>query len=173
MNTKLKSAIILLSCLFCLGFYKHKFYVSITDINYDSDLKYLEVSIKVFTDDLENSLNAYFPSEDIRLNLGIGQKNEKEIFTTYLNSCFSIGINDKKKESEYIGRETTTETTTCYIAVNEVFLEEIDRIKVHQSILNNFLDKQQNIVNIVLGKHRKTLLLNKQKSEEVFVIDKT
>ncbi|HXL58320.1 MAG TPA: DUF6702 family protein, partial [Chitinophagaceae bacterium] len=37
----------------------HPFFVSMTDINYNSKEKELEISVRIFTDDFENTLRKY------------------------------------------------------------------------------------------------------------------
>ena len=37
----------------------HPFFVSMTDINYNDNNKSLEISVRIFTDDLENTLRKY------------------------------------------------------------------------------------------------------------------
>ena len=53
----LRLCLILFLCLSSLGFKKHDFHTSITRMDYNAKEKSFEVSIRVFTDDLEKVLS--------------------------------------------------------------------------------------------------------------------
>ena len=54
-----------------LAFSAHKYYLSLTQIEYNQDAKSLEIIINVFMDDIETALNS-----DYKINLQLTTKNE-------------------------------------------------------------------------------------------------
>ena len=68
---KFKKTFLLLFIIPFLSFTAHKYYLSLTQINYKSESKSIQIVINVFMDDIETALNS-----DYKINLQLTTKNE-------------------------------------------------------------------------------------------------
>ena len=72
----------------------HKHYISLYNIDYNPKTKGIEISVKVFIDDLEEAI-------------GKRENESKKIsIKKYMQKHFNIRVNDKKKDMNFLGFET-------------------------------------------------------------------
>ncbi len=134
----------------------HPFYISVTDIRYSSSNQNLEVSQRIYWDDLEVALanHANFkvdflnPDDSDTLN---------ELVEKYLLSMMDITVNGKNVQLRYLGYEIEDEAAWFYFETNKVEIPKEVGIK-SRLLLDNF-DSQQNIFNFYLGNKPKSLML--------------
>ncbi len=142
----------------------HKFYVSVTQVEYNEEQKSLQIISRIFIDDLEEALRKRY-DESITLDAEITHSNVDEYIKRYLRQKLTIAVNGTDVSFNYIGKEYENDLILCYLEIENVpFLEEI---KVSNQILIGIFEEQQNIVHIKKGKHRKSLFLEKEKEEGV------
>jgi len=134
---------ILLFVFFLSSGFAHKFYVSITEVNYNTENKSLEISIKLFTDDLEAALE-----EGTTKKLWIGDEREApetdSLLATYLNKKFNIHVNDEAQIAAFLGKELEADVTWCYLEIMNV--SDIKNITVNNRIFMELFDDQKNLV---------------------------
>ena len=75
---KLKKTTVLLFIIPLLSFSAHKYFLSLTQINYKSESKSIQIIINVFMDDIESAIN-----KDFNINLQLTTKNELADNNTY------------------------------------------------------------------------------------------
>ena len=90
--------------LISLAFTTHKYYLSLTQIEYNKSQKSLEVIINVFMDDIEFAIN-----KEYAVNLNLTTKDElKDVdiyFNNYLTKNLTFTINNEFVNYTYIGKE--------------------------------------------------------------------
>lgn len=156
--------ILLLSVFFLSTGFAHKFYVSMTDIQYNPKNESLEISIKVFADDLETAIQS---SEDDKL--WVGDKKEApqvdSLIEAYFQQKFQLTVNGEKSQYQFIGKEAETDVVWCYLEVADV--QEIKSLEVSNRIFMELFDEQKNLVHLYVGETEKSLLLMKGQEREV------
>ena len=134
----------------------HPFFISLTEIRYNPKEKSLEISQKIFRDDLENALTGQYKSRVNFLAPGNKAELEKKI-KKYILENNDISINGEKLVLYYLGYELEEEAIWFYLEAQKVpFPKTAD---IRNSILHKNFDTQQNIINFYLGKNPKSLIL--------------
>ncbi len=149
--------LIICGAVFSMSFC-HKFYVSICQIDFNSQTNSLEITFKIFTDDLENTLEAQGTGK-----LYLGSERESEdadrFIFNYLKTHFDIIVENRPVQLNFLGKEVELDVTWCYIEVLDV--KKIANITVTNSILIDQFEDQTNIVHVKVGENQKSLLLHK------------
>ena len=79
----------------------HPFFVSMTDINYNSKDKELEISVRIFTDDLENTLRKYHNSK-IDILHPADQEQMNAFVYEYIQKHLQLKVNDKAVDMNFV-----------------------------------------------------------------------
>ncbi len=152
----------LLSFLFivCLSYANpyHSFFVTITEIECNNNAKTLEISIKIFTDDLEKALNTRFGGK-ANLNTSQEAAQVKANLPTYLSEHFAISVNGVGEACQFIGKEKEDDATWCYLEVKNA--ASISAITVKNSILTELYESQNNIVHVKVRGTSKSMMLKR------------
>ncbi|MGZ3846025.1 MAG: DUF6702 family protein [Flavisolibacter sp.] len=135
---------------------KHPFYIAVTEINLNTSDKTLEVSCKMFADDLEQTLEKRNHAE-----LDISAEKDKGKFNSYIpayiKSHLSLSVDGKATNLSYIGFEKEKESAYCYFQVENV--SSLKKLEVNDSILHDFTSEQINIIHVTVnGKRQSTKL---------------
>ncbi|MCW5521138.1 hypothetical protein J1N09_14915 [Aureitalea sp. L0-47] len=136
----------------------HKFYASITKIEYVKEKQSLQIISKIFVDDLEDALQERY---DKSLSLNTPKETDKEemFLKEYLNKKIEIAINGNPVTLNYIGREYDIDIVKVYLEVTDV--SEIKTLEVSNEILMEMFEEQQNIIHFKSGDKRRSLVLEK------------
>ncbi|WP_026898654.1 DUF6702 family protein [Daejeonella oryzae] len=141
----------------------HKFYTSLTQIEYNPQNKSAEVIINLFTDDMETALSRQFnrkiKSTDADFNKYCYQ---------YLDKKFQI--TDSKNQvlkNHYVGIELKRDMLSLYLEVKTS--KGLNNMRLKQQSLMEISDDQNNIVNIKDGKSKTSLMFkaNDSASKEI------
>jgi hypothetical protein len=136
----------------------HPFYISVTEINHNATDKSLEISCKIFYEDLEKALNTQFKTPVDLINPKDKAQTEKMIFA-YLLQHFSLKINGRQVMLQYVGYEIEKEAAWCYLQVSNV--SDVKQMDIMNNLLFEQFATQVNIVHgIVNGKRESTKLSN-------------
>ncbi len=136
----------------------HKFYVSITKIEYVSEKKSLQIITKIFTEDIEDALQKRY---DPSISIGTKKETEKdtEFIKKYIFQKLKISVNGKPAILEYIGQEYETDMVNAYIEVKN--LEDFNSITIENKVLFDIFEEQQNIIHLKTKDSRRSLILDK------------
>lgn len=141
------------------GFMLHDFHVSICEIEYDQERKALEITHKLFLDDLEQGLNLKAKNG----NIDVTNPKDKIVFqqtmNKYLLENFSVIVNGKQVVLNYLGSEIEEDVMYCYVDI--IGVKKLKSISVKNTLLMQVFDDQVNIVHVeVEGKTRSMKLSN-------------
>lgn len=134
----------------------HPFYISLTEIRYNPKEKSLEISQKIFRDDLENAFTEQYKAKVNFLTPGNKADLEKKI-KKYILENNEIYINGQKIELNYLGYEIEEEAVWFYLEALKIPIPKTADIR--NSILHKNFDTQQNVINFYLSKNPKSLIL--------------
>ncbi|WP_026450570.1 DUF6702 family protein [Aequorivita capsosiphonis] len=136
----------------------HKFYVSITKIEYVKEKNSIQIITKIFTDDMENALRKrYDPT------ISLNTKKETEVavedLKKYILQKIKIKVNGKPVQLNYIGKEYDTDMLVAYMEVTDV--KELKTIEIENKVLMEVFPEQQNIIHLKTSTSRRSLILDK------------
>jgi hypothetical protein len=143
----------------------HAFHTSLTEIQYNAKEKSLEISIRMFTDDLETALTKFNNGQKIM----IGGKNDNSdaVLSKYIQQHFAI-ISPKKQKRilSFIGKELEGDATWIYVEMPNS--QDLKGFFLYNSLMQEMFDDQTNLVNFIYLSNKKTFLFNaKTKSVEI------
>lgn len=134
----------------------HDFHASVTQMHYNPKEKAFEISIRVFTDDLEKGLTE---TTGRKIELGPNDKNDA-IIETYIRSRFVYTTPQKQvKQLEYVGHEIEADANWIYLQLP--FSEPFRGGLLKQNILMEMFDDQVNMVNVQYQSQKKTFVFRK------------
>ena len=144
--------------LISLAFTTHKYYLSLTQIEYNKSQKSLEVIINVFMDDIELAIN-----KEYAVNLNLTTKEElKDVdiyFNNYLTKNLTFTINNELVKHTYIGKEYEGDLVYFYLEI--AVKENPTSLEVFNTILLTYFEQQQNVVKFKNGSKRQSKILSK------------
>jgi len=155
---RLLPAWLLLSLFFTASWLMHEFYVSLTEIRYNSKTERFELSIRLFPDDLDRALLAR-SGIHTQLATELEHKQADSLLLGYILEDFTLEVNGKRVELEYLGKEPESDAIWCYLESAKVIKPE--SITVRNAILTEYFPDQVNIIQVYKGKWNKGLLLDR------------
>ncbi|WP_337042618.1 DUF6702 family protein [Emticicia sp. 17c] len=135
----------------------HAFHTSLTEIQYNAKEKSLEVTIRLFTDDLENALTKLNNGQKVM----IGGKNDNSdaVLNKYVQQHFAIITPQKQKKTlQYLGKELEGDATWIYVEIPEA--QALKDHVLYNDFMQELFDDQTNLVNFFYGSNKKTFLFN-------------
>lgn len=137
----------------------HKFYVGIYQINHDAKKKMIQVTARIFVDDINDALEKKFHKKTF-----IGEKNEsiedENFLKKYLSEKFQLKVNGEKKSLLFLSKEMENNVLICYLSVRKI--SKIKTLEVENSIITEIYDEQQNIIQANFNGEKKNLLLTSE-----------
>ena len=121
----------------------HPYYISVTDIKYKEKEKSLQISCKLFTNDLENALKKIYKKPIDVLHPKDKAETEKLLFD-YISKHLQIKVNGKLQNLVFIGYEKEEEAVWTYLEVKNVALPKT--MHIENSLLYEYLPQQLNMV---------------------------
>lgn len=156
MKNKLKIGLLFFCFVLCSSFTAHKFYVSVTQIDYVSNKKRIEITSRIFIDDLEKALNKKYKTK-----LNITSTNEisedEEYIKAYIKEKIKISINKNPQVIEYLTKEVEGDVIIIYTKI--AISKKINTFEVYNSLLTETFQDQQNIVHTNINSNKKSFLL--------------
>ncbi len=135
----------------------HQFYVAIYQIDFVPQKKRLEITTRIFMDDLNNAVTKAY-----KKNTNIGSEKETiediALLKKYLTENFKLTVNGKQKAYTYLSREVESNVVICYLSIKEI--SKVSALQVENSILTEIHAEQQNIIQYNNNGKKQNLLLS-------------
>ena len=160
MTKKVSTFLFLLTIIsVSMAYTSHKYYFSLTDIQYNKENSSLEIITNVFMDDIELEMNKKY-----NVNLQLTTKNQytkvDSLFNHYFQEKLSFEVNNNKKKFKYVGIEYEGDLVYIYMEISDI--KDPINFKIKNTILINEFESQQNVVKIKVGKTRRSDILTKK-----------
>ncbi|MDX1315859.1 MAG: DUF6702 family protein [Eudoraea sp.] len=136
----------------------HKFYVSVTNVNYSEKEDALQITTRIFIDDLEAVLLERY---EVKSLLATPQESELAdmYIEKYLKSKLLFELNQEKRKYNFLGKRYDNDVVICYLEIPEVGLPNLESIEIQNEVLTDLFEEQQNLVHFkVKGKKRSFVL---------------
>lgn len=135
----------------------HPLYISVTEINHNAKDKILEVSCKVFTNDLEAVLEKMSGS---RVDLSAaGEKTATDkLIDAYVEKHLRLRVDGRPVALHFVGSEKENDGTWSYFQVNDI--SSVKKIEAVDELLYDSFNQQINIMHVTVGGQRKSTRLD-------------
>lgn len=134
----------------------HKYYVSVTDIDYVKDQRAIQITARLFLDDFEKLL-----LERYDLKVSLDKEANTETVNYYIHQYFSkklvVELNGQAAEAIFLGKEIEDDQLYFYFEIANV--SEIKKLKITNKLLLDIFDNQQNITHLNVNGTKKSYLL--------------
>ena len=160
---KIKLSLLVLLFSFLSAFTLHKFYVGVFQIDYFKEKKAVQITARLFIDDLEKALykkhnkHIYITTKD-----EIAEANT--LIANYLSEKLKIKINNKSQSLQFLTKEQEENIVICYLKIP--FKDNIKDLEITNTVLSDIFKEQQNLVHLNLNSNKKTLLFTNTETNQ-------
>ena len=137
----------------------HVFYVSIARVKWIADDARLDISVRIFTDDLEEAIVAK-GGPRLRLWTDRAHADRDRHVADYLVSRLAFRVNGVDRQLTYAGIEDALDATACLVQITGV--DRVETIEVENRILIEMFDTQANVMRFEIGGEKKYVNLSKK-----------
>lgn len=156
---------IVLLCLWFIAPLKHEFYVGLTEVEHNSKSHTLEVTVKIFRDDMERVIE-----EKSGINLQLGTPNQHaaadSLLFHYINQHLSIEVDGGKRKPDWVGHEADFDAVWMYIEIPNV--QFMQRISVRNTLLFETFYDQSHIIKVKYDNEEEAGVVNRNKDRIEF-----
>lgn len=142
------------------AFTMHKFYVSVTNISYSEKDDALQITTRIFIDDLDAVLLERY---EIEAKLATNEESElaDEYLEKYLRKKLQLQLNDENISYDYIGKKYDNDVCVFYLEATNVNYSSLESIEIQNEVLTDLFDEQQNVVHFKIKENKKSFVLLK------------
>ncbi len=144
----------------------HPFFVSMTDINYNSKDKDIEISVRIFTDDFENTIRKYHPNTKIDILHPADQTQMNQFVFDYIQEHFQVQVNGKPMAMSFVGYEQQSESVWTYLEIKNI--SSVQKINIINSLLHDYNSNQINMMHIKVGDNEQSDKLDYPDTDATF-----
>ncbi|MFN4007142.1 MAG: DUF6702 family protein [Chitinophagaceae bacterium] len=144
----------------------HPLYVSVTDIQYNEQDKVIELSVRIFTDDMEATIKQQHPQQKVDLTHPANPKQADAWLNGYIQQHLQLNSNGKLLAIKYVGYEVIGESVWVYFETAVMPLPT--QLQIKNTLLYDFKKEQINIVHTKIGGAERTTKLTYPTAEASF-----
>ncbi|NND14733.1 MAG: hypothetical protein HKN89_00235 [Eudoraea sp.] len=142
----------------------HKFYVSVTNIQYSEKEETLQITTRIFIDDLEAVLLERYGAKTL-----LATDNEiddaNNYIEKYLNQKMVFKVNGQHIPYTFLGKEYDTDIAICYLELPVGPLSEIKTLEIQNDVLTDMFEEQQNVVHFRIADKRRSFVLLRESNK--------
>jgi len=162
MGRHLLKLLVALAVLPLFAFGIHKYYISLTQVEYIQEKESLQIISRYFIDDMEYALEKeYLQSFQLSTNQELDSVDL--YYKKYLAQHIKIQVNDSLYQFNYIGKEYDDDIVYFYLEIPQ--LKDLKSLEIKNTTLFNYFPDQQNIIKTKINNKHTTFYLSKQKDK--------
>ena len=144
------------------SFSVHKFYVALYQVNYAPEKKMLQITTRIFVDDLNNAVGKKYSK---KINLGAENESVDDVnfLKKYFSEKFYIKVNGQTKPILFLSKEMEGDVLICYFSVKEI--QKINSLEIYNAVITEGNAEQQNIMHFNVSGVKNTLLFTESTSK--------
>ena len=146
------------------SFSVHKFYVALYQVNYAPEKKMLQITTRIFVDDLNNAIGKKYTKKS-----NLGSENETvedlNLLKRYFGEKLSFYVNGQVRHMLFLSKEMEGDVLICYFTIKEI--KKINSLEIYNSIITEGISEQQNIMHFNVLGTKNTLLFTESTSKGV------
>lgn len=142
----------------------HKFYVSVSQVDYIAKDNTVQITSRLFYDDLQKALQERYDT-GIKVDKTYPQDKLDGFIKRYVDQKLKVLIDGKQVNLNYLGHEDENDYVVCYIEILNV--SEMNRIEIENTLLMDVFPQQKNIVHVRVGKIEKSFMLTQNNDKAV------
>jgi hypothetical protein len=136
----------MISFLYTLYFLFHPIHISVSEINYSEKDKALQITSRIFIDDLELAIRAQRNEPELDLIEPKNGLTTEKLVSEYVLKHFAVKLDGKMQKMNYLGMEREDPALICYIEIENV--KKFKTIEVRNDIIMETHEDQSSIIHI-------------------------
>lgn len=136
----------MMSLLFGFALWFHPIHLSITEIDHNEKSKALQITMRIFVDDLELSIRKKVNDPELDLLEPGNGRTTDNLVRDYLMETVKLKVDKKAVKMNYIGHEIEGPAMICYVEVENI--KKFTTIEVTNRVILETHDDQSNLVNV-------------------------
>jgi len=144
----------------------HPFFVSMTEFSFNGKEKELEISVRIFTDDLENTIRKVHPGVKVDILHPADQAQMNGFVTDYIQKHLQLQLNGKPVIISFVGYEEQGESIWSYFEIKDV--TGVQKLDVMNNLLHDYNTNQINMMHIKVGDVEKSYKLDYPETKTSF-----
>ncbi len=135
-----------------------------TNIEYSNKDNSLQITSRIFIDDLEKVLEERY---DVQTYLSTeGESEEANYYIEkYIRSKLVLSTDGKDRTFVFLGKKYDNDLIICYLEIEDIDLSTLKTIEIENDILTDMFEEQQNIVHFRINGKKKSFLLLKENNK--------
>ncbi len=146
------------------AFQSHKYYLSLTKVDYIKESKSVQITARIFIDDLETALNNKH-TRSFELATKQEAKDVDKYIDSYITNLLKVTINEKATPFNYLGKKYETDVVYLFAEIENI--SEIKSIEIQNKILIDQFADQQNIIKLNINNKKKSFILSKESDKDL------
>ena len=146
----------------------HPYFISMTEIEHDKTNNSLEISVRIFTDDLEKTIRQTYKGKVDILNKD-EKANSEKLIRQYINKHLIIKADGKALALKFDGFESEEGSIWSYFEYDNI--TSLKTIEVTNTILYDYKEEQVNFIHVKAGDYDETTKLNYPDNYKQFTLN--
>jgi hypothetical protein len=159
----------ILSFLIAIASLVHPIHISVTEINYNEKSKSLQMTTRIFADELELGVRAQRKEPELDLLEPKNGVATKQMVQNYLLEHIKIKIDGKPVKMNFLGFEKEDISIVSYIEIESV--KKLKTLEVFNDLVTELHDDQSNLVHVTYKSPVKSTRLTRDNPKEVFTFE--
>lgn len=151
----------MMSLLFGFVLWFHPIHLSITEIDHNEKSKALQMTMRIFIDDLELSIRKKVNDPELDLLEPGNGKTTDNLVKDYLTETVKLKVDKKAVKINYLGHEIEGPAMICYVEIENI--KKFTTIEVTNRVILETHDDQSNLVNVNYKDKVKSIRLTNDK----------
>lgn len=142
----------------------HPLHVSVTEIEHDANKNALEITMRIFLDDLESSIRNDLQKPALDITVPGPEYTTDQLLEDYLKKHFKINVNGKNIKNQYLGHEVELPVIYLYVLASNV--KKVKDITIYNDMIMETYDDQANLVHVKVNSKTKSMKLAKDRKQD-------
>ena len=156
----------MLAIQFLIIWLLHPVHVSVTEIEYSEKNKSLQITSRIFIDDLELSIQKQLKQESLDILQPKNGMTTDQMVSAYLKDHLKIRLDGKPAKINYIAHEIEDAAIICYLEIENV--KKLKSLEVTDDVIQEIHADQSNLVHITYKGPVKSYRLVRDKPTDIF-----
>jgi hypothetical protein len=142
----------------------HKFYVAVYQINYAPEKEMLQITARIFVDDVNKALEKKYNK---KCYVGTEKESTEDLafLKKYLSEHFTIKVNAQARVMSFLSKEVEGDVLICYLRIKDV--SKLKSLEVHNAVLVDWDSEQQNITHFTVLGDKQSVLFTASSTEKM------
>ena len=142
----------------------HKFYVAVYQIDYAPEKEMLQITSRIFADDLNKALEKKYTKKHY---LGTDKESPEDLvlLKKYLSENLIIKVNGQSKAMNFLSKEMEGDVLICYLSIKDI--SKLKSLEVHNAVLVDWDSEQQNITHFTILGTKQSFLFTASSTERM------